>query len=100
MNVVNLEGTVASDPEVKVLGDDRRLCTFRLAVMRPCGSGADVIRVVVSDGEADACAGFVCAGKPVAVTGRLRSRTWDENGERRSAIEVVAYSVGPLATAA
>lgn len=100
MNIVSLTGTVATDPELCVLDDERRLCSFRLAVVRPCGAGAAVIRIVASDRQADVCARLVRAGQPISVDGRLRSRTLDADGERRTSVELVAQSVSLLSPVA
>jgi single-strand DNA-binding protein len=100
VNVVSLIGTLATDPELRVLGDKRRQCSFRLAVVRPCGAGAAVLRVVAKDRQADQCARLLKQGNRVAVDGSLRSRIWDEDGKRRSAVEVVAHSVTILSSIA
>jgi single-strand DNA-binding protein len=99
VNSISLIGIVETDPELGYLGDERRLCSFRLAVVRPSGAGADVIRIVASDRRADGLARVVRAGQRIAVDGRLRSRTWDAGGERRTSLEVVAESVSLLSSA-
>ena len=95
MNVVTLIGNLASDVEVRNLGDERKLASFLLAVDRHGPSrGADFIRVAAWNKQADACLRFLAKGKRVAVDGRLRSRSWEEaDGRRRSAVEVVANNV-------
>ncbi len=95
MNVVTLIGNLASDVDVREVGEERRVATFLLAVDRPGqDAGADFVRVSVWNRQADACARFLSKGKRVAVDGRLRSRSWDEpDGKRRSAVEVSANSV-------
>lgn len=93
MNSVSLIGTLDTDPALELHGPDRPPCSFRLAVVRPSGAGADVIRIVVCDRQAEHCARVVSAGQWIAVDGRLRSRTWDDGGERRTSLEVVAESV-------
>jgi single-strand DNA-binding protein len=99
VNSVSLTGTVATDPELDSLGDGRRLCSFRLVVVRPWGAGACFIRIVASGRQANGCARVVRAGQRIAVDGRLRSRTWDAGGERRTSVEVVAESVSLLSAA-
>ena len=95
MNVVTLIGNLATDVEVRDVGDDRRVATFLLAVDRPGqDAGADFVRVSVWNRQADACARFLEKGRRVAVDGRLRSRSWeDADGKRRSAVEVSANTV-------
>lgn len=93
MNNVMLIGNLATDVEVKEVGEDRRVASFTLAVDRPGSEQADFVRVAAWNKQADACNRFLAKGKRVAVDGRLRSRSWDEDGKKRSAIEVVAASV-------
>ena len=93
MNNVTLIGNLATDVEVKEVGEDKRIASFLLAVDRPGSEQADFVRVAAWNKQADACNRFLAKGKRVAVDGRLRSRSWEEDGKKRSAIEVVAASV-------
>ena len=93
MNNVTLIGNLATDVEVKEVGEDKRVASFTLAVDRPGSEQADFVRVAAWNKQADACNRFLAKGKRVAVDGRLRSRSWEEDGKKRSAIEVVAASV-------
>lgn len=93
MNNVMLIGNLATDVEVKEVGEDKRVASFTLAVDRPGSEQADFVRVAAWNKQADACNRFLAKGKRVAVDGRLRSRSWEEDGKKRSAIEVVAASV-------
>ena len=93
MNNVMLIGNLATDVEVKEVGEDKRVASFTLAVDRPGSEQADFVRVAAWNKQADACNRFLAKGKRVAVGGRLRSRSWEEDGKKRSAIEVVAASV-------
>ncbi len=95
MNVVTLIGNLATDVEVRELGDDKRVASFLLAVDRPTSTGgADFIRIAAWNKQAETCAKYLTRGQRVAVDGRLRSRSWEEaDGKRRSAVEVVANRV-------
>jgi single-strand DNA-binding protein len=95
VNVVTLIGNLATDVELRELGEERKVSTFLLAVDRPSAAGgADFIRITAWNKQAQVCSRFLTKGKRVAVDGRLRSRSWeDANGTRRSAIEVVANNV-------
>ncbi len=93
MNNVMLIGNLATDVEVKEVGEDKRVASFTLAVDRPGSEQADFVRIAAWNKQADACNRFLTKGKRVAVDGRLRSRSWEEDGKKRSAIEVVAASV-------
>ncbi len=95
MNVVSLIGNLATDVEVREVGDDKRVASFLLAVDRPGAEDkADFVRIAAWNRQAEVCGRFLRKGKRVGVDGRIRSRSWeDADGKRRSAIEVVANSV-------
>jgi single-strand DNA-binding protein len=92
VNVVSLIGDLASDVEVKQVGQGRRVASFLLAVDRPSTEGgADFVHVSAWDRQAELCERHLARGTRVAVDGRLRSRSWQgPDGGRRSAVEVVA----------
>ena len=95
MNVVTLIGNLATDVELKELGEGKRVASFVLAVDRASkDGGADFVRVSVWDRQADSCHQFLHKGDRAALDGRLRSRSWEApDGTRRSAVEVVANRV-------
>jgi single-strand DNA-binding protein len=94
MNVVTLIGNLATDVEVRELGDDKRVASFLLAVDRATKDDeADFFRVAAWNRQAELCGRYLGKGSRVALDGRLRSRSWEEEGKRRSAVEVVAHRV-------
>jgi single-strand DNA-binding protein len=95
MNAVNLIGNLATDVELKEVGDEKRVAGFLLAIDRPSkDGGADFIHISVWDRQAELCNQYLAKGKRIGLEGRLRSRSWDaEDGSRRSAVEVVASRV-------
>ena len=99
MNNVALIGNLCTDPELKEVGEDKKLASFLLAVDRPGGSEADFVRVAAWDKQAELCARYLAKGKRVAVDGRLRSRSWEEDGKRRTSLEVHANRVQFLSPA-
>jgi single-strand DNA-binding protein len=92
MNVVTLIGNLCTDVELRELDADKKLATFLLAIDRP-REGADFVWVAVWDRQAEVSAEYLHKGSHVAIDGRLRSRTWEEDGKRRDAVEVVANRV-------
>ena len=94
MNVVTLIGNLATEVELKEVAGDKKLASFVLAVDRASGDGgADFVRVAAWDRQAELCAEYLDKGRRVAVDGRLRSSSWEEDGKRRTAVEVVARRV-------
>ena len=93
MNVVTLIGNLATDVEVRDVGE-HKVASFLLAVdRRSRDGGADFLRVCAWDRQGELCSQFLTKGRRVAVDGRLRSRSWEEEGKRRTAVEVVAGHV-------
>ena len=94
MNVVTLIGNLATDVELRDVGEDRQVATFVLAVDRPGKDEADFVRISTWNRQAETCAQYLGKGKKVGIDGRLRSSSWeDSDGNKRSAIEVVANRV-------
>jgi single-strand DNA-binding protein len=95
LNNVALIGNLATDVELRDVPPDKKVASFLLAVDRPGkDAGADFVNVSTWNRQAEVCDEFLSKGSKIAVDGRLRSRSWeDEDGKRRSAIEVVANRV-------
>lgn len=94
MNIVTLIGNLATDVELREVGPDKKVASFLLAVDRASkDGGADFVNVCAWDRQAELCAEYLGKGRRVAVDGWLKSRSWEEEGKRRSAIEVVARRV-------
>jgi single-strand DNA-binding protein len=94
MNVVTLIGNLASEVEVRDVGDGKKVASFLLAVDRgSADGGADFVRVSAWERQAELCGEYLSKGRRVAVDGRLRSHSWEDEGKRRSAVEVVARRV-------
>ena len=99
LNVVTLIGNLATDVEVKNVGE-KQVAKFLLAVNRRSkDGGADFVWIAAWDRQAELCGQYLAKGKRVAVDGYLRSRSWEEEGKRRREIEVVARSVQFLSPA-
>ena len=95
MNTVTLVGNLASDVELKEVGEGRKVASFLLAVDRPTKEdAADFVWVSAWDRQAELCDEYLGKGHLVGVEGRLRSRSWeDEDGIRHNAVDVTAGRV-------
>ena len=99
MNSVQLIGNLATDVELRDVAArddsrDKKVATFLLAVDRNGrDAGADFVWICAWDRQGELCAEFLAKGGRVAVEGRLKSRTWEQDGRRRDAVEVVARRV-------
>ena len=94
MNNVSLIGNLATDVELREVGSDKKVASFLLAVDRgSTDGGADFVWITAWERQAEVCAQYLDKGNRVAVDGRLKSRTWEQDGKRRDAVEVVARRV-------
>jgi single-strand DNA-binding protein len=94
VNVVTLIGNLATEVEVKEVGENKRVARFLLAVNRRSKEGgADFVWVAAWDRQAELCKEYLAKGRRVAIDGYLRSRSWEEEGKKRREIDVVARSV-------
>ncbi len=94
MNSVHLIGNLATEVELRDVGGEKKVATFLLAVDRDSrDGGADFVWVNAWDRQAELCSEYLGKGRRVAVDGRLKSRTWEQDGRRRDAVEVVARRV-------
>jgi len=94
MNIVTLIGNLATDVEVREVAPDKKVASFLLAIDRASrDGGADFVSVSAWDRQAELCAEYLGKGRRIAVDGRLKSRSWEEDGKRRTAVEVVARRI-------
>jgi single-strand DNA-binding protein len=94
MNVVTLIGNLATDVELREVGPEMKVASFLLAVDRASkDGGADFVNISAWDRQAELCAQYLGKGQRIGLDGRIKSRSWEEDGKRRTAIEVVARRV-------
>lgn len=90
-NQVQLIGNVARELELRTTGTGKKVGSFRLGVSGRQASS--FFTVVCWEQQAELAAGWT-QGTRVKVQGRLQSREWaTENGDKRSAVEVVAETL-------
>lgn len=99
LNRVVLVGRMVRDPELRRTGNGTAVTSFTIAVNRAFSNQngekeADFIPCVVWQKGAENTAKYCSKGSLVGVDGRLQSRTYeDNNGNKRTVIEVVCDSV-------
>jgi len=103
LNKVCLVGRLTKDPELRFIpGSGTPVASFTLAVDRNFKNRqgereADFISIVTWSKLAELCANYLSKGRLVAVSGRIQTRSWeDEAGKRRYMTEVVADEVSFL----
>jgi single-strand DNA-binding protein len=94
MNSVSLIGNLATEVELRDVGEEKKVASFLLAVNRGTReAGADFVRVSAWDRQAELCAEYLTKGQRVGVAGRLHSHSWEEEGKRRTVVEVVGQRI-------
>jgi len=94
-NKVVLLGNLTRDPELRTTNNGTSVCSFSLAVNRTWRDqeGNQQEAVTFVDCTAWAKAGeiihqYTQKGRALLVSGRLESRSWEQDGQKRSKIEV------------
>lgn len=94
MNRAMIIGNLTRDPELRTTASGLSVCQFTVAVGRKSKDEADFIPVVTWRGLADNCGKYLEKGNKVAVSGRIQTRSYDDNnGNRRYVTEIVADDV-------
>ena len=101
LNVVFLIGNLVRDPELRYVPSGDAVANLRIAVNRTYTTREGekkeetcFLTVVVWRKQADTCGEYLSKGSSILVEGRLQSRNWEtSNGEKRSALEVVARRI-------
>ena len=102
MNSTILTGRPTADPEMKYTPSGTAVVTFCLAVGRQFKNAAgeyetDFVDVVAWRGTAEYLSNYVTKGMLIGVDGRIQTRTYEKDGQKRKVVEVVAESVQILA---
>jgi single-strand DNA-binding protein len=104
-NKVILMGNLTRDPELRYTPNGTAVSTLSLAVNRIPRSDSqekevDFFDIVAFGKQAENCSEYLRKGSPILVDGRLQQRRWEtDEGQKRSKIEVVAFTVQFLGTA-
>ncbi len=95
-NKVTLLGNLTRDPELRTTPSGRSVCSFSLAVNRTWNNqqGEKQEDVSFFDCTAWGKAGeiiyqYTQKGQALLVSGRLNQRTWEQDGQKRSKVDVV-----------
>lgn len=99
-NQVILMGNLTRDPELRQTPNGQNVCSFSLALNRSYKGAdgnwqdaTDYIDVVAWGPLGERVAQYLSKGRPCLVNGRLQSRAWEQEGQKRSKVEVVAQDV-------
>lgn len=94
VNQVTLLGRLVQDTELKSTTSGKNVTSFTLAVDKVGkDGGADFFDVTAWDKLAELTSQYTKKGSKVLVLGRLQQRQWEQDGQKRYKIEVVAYDI-------
>ena len=103
-NTVTVVGNITRDPELRFTPSGQATASFGLAVNRrwmnrqtqEWEEATSFFDVVCWQQMAENASESLAKGSRIIVTGRLDQRSWENNeGEKRSKIEIVADEIGP-----
>jgi single-strand DNA-binding protein len=106
INMVVIVGRLTRDAELRYTNSGTAVCRFSLAVNRRKRSGdswedeASFFDVVLWGKQGEAINTYLEKGKQVAVHGELRQNRWEQDGQKRSRVEIVANNVQLLGSPA
>src|SRR5207237_4624461 len=99
-NQVVLMGNLTRDPELRTTPNGASVCSFSLALNRSYKNASgdwqeatDFIDIVAWGPLGERVAQYLSKGRAALVNGRIQSRSWEQDGQKRSKVEVVAQDV-------
>src|SRR5438132_3667095 len=100
LNQVTLMGNLTRDPELRQTPTGQNVTSFSLALNRAYKDSSgewqeatDYIDIVCWATLAERVAQYLSKGRRCLVQGRLQSRSWEQEGQKRSKVEVLANDV-------
>jgi len=99
LNHVDLIGRLTRDAELASIPNGTAVCKFSIAVNRSKKDGDSWVdepsffNIILWGRQGEALHQYLIKGKQVGISGELRQERWQQDGQNRSKIEVVANSV-------
>ncbi|GHV74563.1 single-stranded DNA-binding protein [Spirochaetia bacterium] len=99
INHVVLVGRLTRDAELKYTAGGQAVCKFSIAVNRNKKSGdqwvdeASFFDVTLWGRQGEAVNQYLVKGKQVGIDGELRQDRWEQDGQKRSKVEIVANNL-------
>lgn len=98
MNKVFLIGNLTRDPELSTTSSGVSLCRLSLAVSRRFANAdgtreTDFFNITVWRNDAENCSKYLNKGSKIAVVGSLQNRTYEVDGVKRYATDIVASEI-------
>lgn len=100
LNQVTLMGNLTRDPELRQTPTGQNVTSFSLALNRSYKDqsgewqeATDYIDIVAWGPLAERVSQYLSKGRRCLVQGRLQSRSWEQDGQKRNKVEVLANDV-------
>lgn len=100
VNQVILMGNLTRDPELRQIPSGQSVCSFSLALNRSYRDAngewqeaTDYIDCTAWGPLGERVSQYLSKGRRCLVQGRLQSRSWEQEGQKRSKVEVLASDV-------
>jgi len=94
INQVILMGRLTRDPEMRTTPNGKNVTSFSLAVDRPgSDDSADFFDITAWEKTGELVNQYLSKGRRCLVQGRLSFRSWEQDGQKRSKVEVIANDV-------
>ncbi len=100
LNQVILMGNLTRDPELRQTPSGQSVCSFSLALNRSYKDASgewqeatDYIDIVAWGPLGERVSQYLNKGRRCLVQGRMQSRSWEQEGVKRSKVEVLASDV-------
>lgn len=106
VNKVIIVGRLGQDPEMKAVGQGATVTRLNVATSENWvgkdgqkQERTEWHRIVVWGKLAEICGKYLAKGRQVYVEGRLQTRSWEDNGQKKYSTEIVASTVQFLGSA-
>lgn len=100
VNKVIIVGRLGQDPEMKAVGQGATVTRLSVATSENWvdkggqkQERTEWHRIVVWGKLAEICGKYLAKGRQVYVEGRLQTRSWEDNGQKKYSTEIVASTV-------
>jgi single-strand DNA-binding protein len=99
INHVVLVGRLTRDAELKYTANGQAVCKFSVAVNRRRKNGdqwvdeANFFDIVLWGKQGESLNQYLVKGKMIGVDGELRQDRWEQDGQNRSRVEIVAANI-------
>jgi single-strand DNA-binding protein len=99
LNRVMLIGRLTRDAELKTIASGQSVCKFSIAVNRRRKNGdqwedeVNYFDIVVWGRQGESLHQYLRKGKMVGIDGELRQNRWQQDGQSRSKVEIIANNI-------